>query len=104
MNPILISKLEATLPQVSDFVENGVIKVSFFSKLWSSFLEYLPTLLLAIVVYIVGCIINKIIMSILSEIEYSDEVVNERSGPDLNFILAHIVLIVFTKKSSLNFS
>ncbi|MGN0603037.1 MAG: mechanosensitive ion channel family protein [Oscillospiraceae bacterium] len=67
MNQLLTSKLEASLPQVSDFVENGVIKVSFFSKLWSSFLEYLPTLLIAIVVYIVGCIINRIIMSILSK-------------------------------------
>lgn len=67
MNQLLTSKLEASLPQVSDFVENGVIQVSFFSKLWSSFLEYLPTLLIAIVVYIVGCIINRIIMSILSK-------------------------------------
>lgn len=67
MNHIIISKLEASLPQVSDFVENGVIKPSFFSKLWSSFVDYLPTLLIAIVVYIIGCIINKIIMRILSK-------------------------------------
>lgn len=67
MNPLMISQLEATVPDISEFVENGVIKVSFFSKLWSNFLDYLPTLLLAIVVYIVGCIINKIIMSILSK-------------------------------------
>ena len=67
MSPLMISQLEATVPDISEFVENGVIKVSFFSKLWSNFLDYLPTLLLAIVVYIVGCIINKIIMSILSK-------------------------------------
>lgn len=67
MSPLMISQLEATVPDISEFVENGVIKISFFSKLWSNFLDYLPTLLLAIVVYIVGCIINKIIMSILSK-------------------------------------
>ncbi|MGN0554146.1 MAG: mechanosensitive ion channel family protein [Oscillospiraceae bacterium] len=67
MNHIIITRLEASLPLVSDFVENGVIKPSFFSKLWSNFVDYLPTLLIAIVVYIVGCIINKIIMRILSK-------------------------------------
>lgn len=67
MNHIIITRLEASLPLVSDFVENGVIKPSFFSKLWSNFVDYLPTLLIAIVVYIIGCIINKIIMRILSK-------------------------------------
>lgn len=71
MTPLMISELESQIesavPDISDYVEGGVIKVSFFSRLWDNFLEYLPTLIAAIIVYIICSIINKIIMKLLSK-------------------------------------
>ena len=71
MTPLMISELESQIesavPDISDYVQDGVIKVSFFSKLWSNFLDYLPTLIAAIIVYIICSIINKIIMRLLSK-------------------------------------
>lgn len=67
MNTLLFFQSGSVVPEISDFVETGVIEVSFFTKLWSNFLEYLPTLIVAVVVYIIGCIINKIIMKLLSK-------------------------------------
>lgn len=46
-------------------LENGELDISFFSRLWQSFLDYIPTLIAAIIIYIVGCIINKIVLKLL---------------------------------------
>lgn len=63
----LESQIESAVPDISDYVEDGVIKVSFFSKLWSNFVEYLPTLIAAVIVYIICTIVNRIIMKLLSK-------------------------------------
>lgn len=60
-------EIESIVPVISDYVENGVIEPSFFSKLWENFLEYLPTLIAAVIVYIICSIINRIIMKLLSK-------------------------------------
>ncbi|MGN0599315.1 MAG: mechanosensitive ion channel family protein [Oscillospiraceae bacterium] len=71
MNPMIFSHLKlqiaSDIPDISEYVENGIVKASFFTKLWSNFLEYLPTLIAAIIVYAVCSIINKIVMKILSK-------------------------------------
>ena len=97
MNNYFLFWLDAAMPQVSDFVENGVIKMSFFSKLWNGFIEYLPTLILAIVVYIIGCIINKIIMGLLSKgLERSkiDKTVHGFLRSFVKVVLLCVILII----------
>lgn len=71
MNPLIFShfklQIASDIPDISEYVENGIVKASFFTKLWSNFLEYLPTLIVAIIVYVICSIINKIVMKILSK-------------------------------------
>lgn len=57
-------KLEASAVEVI----NEVIKnPSFFSKLLQKFLDFLPTLLTAAIVYILGCVVNKVIIRLLGK-------------------------------------
>lgn len=57
-------KLEASAVEVI----NEVIKnPSFFSKLLQKFLDFLPTLLTAAFVYILGCVVNKVIVRLLGK-------------------------------------
>jgi len=57
-------KLEASAVEVI----NEVIKnPSFFSKLLQKFLDFLPTLLTAAIVYILGCVVNKVIVRLLGK-------------------------------------
>lgn len=71
MNPLIFShfklQIASDIPDISEYVENGIVKASFFTKLWSNFLEYLPTLIVAIIVYAICSIVNKIVMKILSK-------------------------------------
>lgn len=71
MNPLIFShfklQIASDIHDISEYVENGIVKASFFTKLWSNFLEYLPTLIVAIIVYVICSIINKIVMKILSK-------------------------------------
>lgn len=57
-------KLEASAVEVI----NEVIKnPSFLSKLLQKFLDFLPTLLTAAIVYILGCVVNKVIIRLLGK-------------------------------------
>ncbi len=81
----------------ADLVEDGMIKTSFFTKLWDSFVDYIPTIIVAVVIYIIGCIINKIIMKLLSKgLEKSriDKTVHGFLKSLVRVILLCIILII----------
>ena len=46
-------------------IQKGNVDVGFFQKLLDKFLDYLPTLVTALVIYIVGCIIDKAVLKLL---------------------------------------
>lgn len=43
------------------------IIINFLLKIWYGFTDFLPTLLLAIAIFIVGCILNSVIMNLLGK-------------------------------------
>ncbi|MGN0587330.1 MAG: mechanosensitive ion channel family protein [Oscillospiraceae bacterium] len=41
--------------------------IAFLLKLWNGFVSYLPTLLIALIVFAVGCILNSVIMKLMGK-------------------------------------
>ncbi|MCD7730947.1 MAG: mechanosensitive ion channel [Oscillospiraceae bacterium] len=88
------------LEQLLAPLENGNVDLSFFEKLWQSFLDYVPTLILAIVIYLVGCILNKVVLKLLGKgLEKSrlDKTVHEFIKSTVKIVLfGFIIVIVLT--------
>ncbi len=56
--------METEILTFNEIQEQGT---TFFTKLWESFVAYIPTLLVALGLFIIGTIINKIVMKLLSK-------------------------------------
>lgn len=93
---MFVLKLESTADDIIKTIENGNIDITFFEKLWRSFLNYLPTLVAAIVIFIIGTIINKLIMLALGKgLEKSrlDKTVHSFLKSLVQIVLFAVVLI-----------
>lgn len=55
------------IPEVEDLGERIEEASSFFSKLWNGFVAYIPTLIAAVVIFILGYILSKIIIAIMKK-------------------------------------
>lgn len=61
---------DASLPEIpepQDLGEKIEQAGSFFSSLWNGFVAYIPTLIAAVVVFVIGYIISKLILAIMKK-------------------------------------
>lgn len=94
---MIASQTVDTVEELLAPIENGELDISFFSRLWQSFIDYIPTLLAAIIIYIVGCIINKIALKLLGKgLEKSrlDKTVHGFLNSLVKIVLFGLVIII----------
>ncbi len=94
---MLYGKLTEDAVEIIETLESGDISLSFFEKLWQFFLGYIPTLILAAVIYIAGCILNKIVLKILGKgLEKSrlDRTVHGFLKSLVKIVLSALILII----------
>ena len=53
--------------EIIEDIQKGNVDIGFFRKLLDKFLDYLPTIGVALIIYIVGCIIDKIVIKLLKK-------------------------------------
>lgn len=74
--------------------------IAFLLKLWNGFVSYLPTLLIALVVFAVGCILNSAVMKLMGKgLEKSriDKTIHKFLNSLVKIaIMAFIIIIVLT--------
>lgn len=88
---------DVTPTEVIETLESGDITPDFFERVWKSFVDYIPTLIFAIVLYIVGCFLNKIILKLLSKgLEKSkiDKTVHGFLKSFVKILLFSIIIII----------
>ena len=73
---------------------SGDISLSFFEKLGQKFLDFLPTLLSALVIFIVGLIIDKIVIKLLKGLLNKSRI--DRTVHGFIRSLAHILMMILT--------
>ena len=70
---------------------------NFFIRMWTNILEFIPTLLLAIVIYIVGCFLNKLVLNLFAKgVERSklDKTVNKFLASVIKITITALVIII----------